>query len=60
MGNLPLKASHNDGRLRALSGFRRLGQRFQRMPVSGRIPLRNIAVPSSKNGPQQLSKSLLP
>ena len=60
MSNPPLMPSHNDARLLVLLGIRRLGQRLQRTPVSGRIPLRSIAVPSAQLGkrrPQQLSRS---
>ncbi len=57
MSNLPLTTSHNDARLPVKLGFQRLGQQFQRTHVSGKTPLRNIAVPSAKHGPQQLSRS---
>ena len=46
MGDLPLMTSHNDARLRVLPSF-------QRMHVSRKTPLRNIAVPSAKDGPRR-------
>ena len=44
MNNLPLMAFHNDAQLPVLLGVPRFGQRSQRTPVSGEIPLCSIAV----------------